>query len=187
MSDRTGSKHIWRMNVDGSNPLQLTSNSGERWPRCSPDGEWVVYASIADPPGLFKVSIEGGTPVPLTNKTSTYPAISPDGNMIATGYFEDPGANKTAIYSFQGGEPLKILDFSSFYISWAPDGRSLTYIDGHSAANIVSQQMTGDSSTKELTHFKDGVVLAFDWSRDGKLAFSHKVITSDAVMLTDVK
>ncbi len=185
MSDRTGARHIWRMNVDGGNPRQLTSNSGERWPRCSPDGKWVVYASIANPPGLFKVSIEGGAPVPLTNKTSTYPAISPDGSMIATGYFEDPGANKTAIYSFQGGEPLKILDFSSFYISWTPDGRSLTYVDGD-RSNIVSQQMAG-SSAKELTHFKEGVVLAFDWSRDGKLACSHKVITSDAVMLTDLK
>jgi Tol biopolymer transport system component len=133
------------------------------------------------------VSIEGGTPAPLTNKTSMYPAISPDGSMIATGYFEDPGASKTAIYSFQGREPLRILDFSSFYISWAPDGRSLTYIDGHHASNIVSQQMTGDSSIKELTHFKDGVVFAFDWSRDGKLACSRKVITSDAVMLTDLR
>ena len=44
----------------------LTSNSGERWPRCSPDGKWVVYASIANPPGLFKVSIEGGAPVPVS-------------------------------------------------------------------------------------------------------------------------
>jgi Tol biopolymer transport system component/DNA-binding winged helix-turn-helix (wHTH) protein len=186
MSDRTGSKHIWRMNVDGSTPLQLTSNSGERWPRCSPDGKSVVYASVANPPGLFKVSIEGGTPVPLTNKTSTYPAISPDGSMIATGYFELPGANKTAIYSFQGGEPLKILDFSSFYLSWAPDGRSLTYIDRHRVSNIVNQQIAG-SSANELTHFKDGVVVAFDWSRDGKLAYSHKVVTSDAIMLTDLK
>lgn len=186
MSDRTGSKHIWRMNVDGSNPLQLTSNSGERWPRCSPDGKWVVYASITNPHGLFKVSIEGGTPVLLTNKTPTYPAISPDGSMIATGYFEDPGASKTAIYPFQGGEPLKILDFSSPYISWTPDGRSLTYIDRHRVSNIVNQQIAG-SSANELTHFKDGVVVAFDWSRDGKLAYSHKVVTSDAVMLTDLK
>jgi len=186
MSDRTGARHIWRINIDGSNPRQLTSNSGERWPRCSPDGKWVVYASIANPSGLFKVSIEGGAPVLLTNKTSTYPAISPDGSVIAAGYFEDKGANKTAIYSFQGGSPLEILDFSSFYISWTPDGRSLAYIDEHHV-NIVSRQMDARGSAKELTHFKEGVVVAFDWSRDGKLACSHKVITSDAVMLTDLK
>lgn len=106
--------------------------------------------------------------------------------MIATGYFEDPGANKTAIYSFQGGEPLKILDVSSFYIAWTPDGRNLAYIDGHAVSNIVSRGVTG-SSSEELTHFTEGKITAFDWSREGKLACSHKVTTSDAVMLTDLK
>lgn len=187
MSDRTGSRHIWRMNIDGTNPRQLTNNSDERWPRCSPDGKWVVYASIVNPTGLFKVSIDGGTPVHLTDKTSTYPAVSPDGSVIATGYFEAQGANKTAIYSFQGGDPLEILDFASFFISWTPDGRGLAYINQQGISNIVSQQMDGGGSLKQLTHFKDGVVVAFDWSRDGELVCSHKVITSDAVMLTDLE
>jgi Tol biopolymer transport system component len=185
-SDRTGTKHIWRMNIDGGNPLQLTSNNGERWPRCSADGRWVIYASIGSPPGLFKVSIEGGTPARLTNTNATYPAISPDGRMIATGYFEDPGANKIAIYGSQGGMPLKILDISSFYISWTPDGRSLAYIDGHGTANVLSQDVSGNSPRK-LTHFNEGVVTAFDWSREGKLALSHRVITSDAVMIKDLR
>lgn len=187
MSDRTGTRAIWRIDIDGRNPRQLTNNGGERWPRCSPDGKWVVYASIANPSGLFRVSIEGGAPEPLTNKTSTYPAISPDGSLIATGYFEAQGANKTAIYSFQGGDPLEILDFTSFYVSWTPDGRSLTYIDQHGVSNILSQQLDGRGSPKQLTHFKDGVVVAFDWSRDGELVCSHKVVTSDAVMFTDFK
>jgi Tol biopolymer transport system component/DNA-binding winged helix-turn-helix (wHTH) protein len=187
MSDRTGTRHIWRMNIDGTNAQQLTSNSDERWPSCSPDGKWVVYASMTNPLGLFKVSIEGGAPVRLTNKRSAYPAISPNGSLIATGYFEAPGANKTAIYSFQGGDPLEILDFFSFHVSWTPDGRSLTYIDQRGVSNITSRPIDGRSSTKQLTHFSDGVVVAFDWSRDGELVCSHKVVTSDAVMLTDLR
>ena len=185
MSARTGIRHIWRMNIDGSNPRQLTNGGGERWPRLTPDGKWVVYASITNPLGLFKVSIEGGPVVPLTNKAPGYPAISPDGTMIASGYFEEPGANKTAIYSFGGGEPLRVLDFSSSYISWTPDGRALTYIDAGPSTNIFSRDIAG-SSAKALTRFKQGSVLAFDWSRDGKLAYSYRVTTSDVVMLTSL-
>jgi Tol biopolymer transport system component len=172
------------MNLDGSNLTQLTNGSDARWPRCAPDGQWVVYLSLSNPIGLFKVSILGGDPVQLTDKTSNSPAISPDGKLIATGYREDPGADKVAIYSIDGGAPLKILNFSSSYICWNPDGSGLTYIDQHKR-NIVSQPIEG-APPIQLTHFKDGEITAFDWSRDGRLTCSRKVVIADAVLISNV-
>ena len=183
MSNRTGSNQIWRMNLDGSNLKQLTKGSDERWPRCTPDSQWVVYASLSDPTGLFKVSMEGGDPVQLTDKTPTFPAISPDGKLIVTGYREDPGADKTAIYSCDSGAPLKILSFSSPYTCWKPDGSGLTYIDPQ-RRNIVSQPI--DGPPVQLTHFKDGAITAFDWSRAGKLLCSRKVVIADAVIINEL-
>lgn len=184
MSDRTGSHHIWRMNIDGSNPKQLSSGGDARWPRCTPDNKWVVYASLMNPTGLFKVSIDGGDPVQLTDKAPTFPAISPDGRLISVGYFEDPGANKTAIYSFDGGTLFKIMSFSNSYACWTPDGRSLAYINRQGIPNIVSHPMDG-RPPRQLTYFTDGDLVGFDWSRDGKLACSRKVFTADAVMISD--
>ena len=40
-SDLKGKRHIWRMNIDGSNPVQLTDGAGEDHPYCSSDGQWV--------------------------------------------------------------------------------------------------------------------------------------------------
>lgn len=184
MSNRTGNQHIWRVNIDGSNPKQLSSGGDARWPRCAPDNKWVVYASIVNPTGLFKVPIDGGDPVQLTDKAPTYPAISPDGRLISVGYFEDPGAARTAIYAFDGGAPLKILSFFNFFYCWTPDGRSLAYISRHGTPNVVSQPMDG-GPPRRLTYFANGDLVGFDWSRDGKLACSRRVVTADAVIISD--
>ena len=184
MSNRTGANNIWRIDIDGGNPKQLTSGSDARWPRCAPNSHWVVYASIGNPAGLYKVSIDGGDSVRLTDKAPTAPSISPDGKLIASGYFEDPEANRTAVYSFDGGAPVKILSFFSL-MCWTPNGRNLTYIDRHGAPNIVSQSIEG-GQPRQITYFKDGEVVGFDWSLDGKLACSRKVVTADAVMINDL-
>jgi Tol biopolymer transport system component len=172
------------MDIDGGNPKQLTGGTDARWPRCAPDSHWVLYASIANPTGLFKVSIDGGEPVRLTDKATTHPTISPDGKLIACGYFEEPGANRIAVFSFDGGAPLKIFSFFSL-VCWTTEGRNLTYINGRGVPNIVNQSIEG-GQPKQITFFKDGQVVGFDWSRDGKLACSRKVVTADAVMINDL-
>jgi Tol biopolymer transport system component len=181
VSNRTGSNQIWRMNLDGTDPKQLTNANDPRWPRCTPDSQWVVYASLSNPAGIYKVSIEGGDSVQLTDGVPLHPAISPDGKLLATAYREDPGADKTAVYSFNGGAPLKVLNFSSSYLSWQLDGNSLAYIDQHKR-NIISQPIDGPQV--QLTHFKDGTITAFDWSRDGRLACVRKVVIADAVVVS---
>jgi Tol biopolymer transport system component len=185
MSNRAGANSIWRMDIDGNNPKQLTSGGDARWPRCAPDSRWVVYASIGKPNGLFKISIDGGDPVQLTDKTPRSPAISPDGKLIATDYHEDPEAKKTAIYSSEGRGPLKILNFSNL-VCWTPDGRSLTYIDRQGIPNNIVSQPNEGGLPRQLTHFKDGQIVDFDWSRGGKLACSRKVVTADAVIINDL-
>lgn len=186
MSNRTGTNAIWRMNLDGSNAKPLTSEGDARWPRCSPDSQWVFYALLSDPAGLYKIPIEGGNPVRLTEVRPTQPAISPNGKQIATGYFEDPGANKAAVYSSEGGAPLKVLNLSGFYLRWTPDGKALMNIDRQGIPNIVIQPLAGGPA-KQLTHFKDGSIQSCDWSREGRLACSRKVAISDAIIVNGVE
>ena len=87
-----GVRHIWRMDIDGGNPIQLTNGTGEDRPACSPDGRWVVYTSLdskgRERPTLWKVSIDGGAPVQLTDEWTNGPSVSPDGKLIACLYSE---------------------------------------------------------------------------------------------------
>lgn len=196
VSDRTGERNIWRTEVDGSNPTQLTRSSGGGLfmrPVCSPDSKWVVYTSGHVPnETLWKVPIDGGDPVQLTEKRSAYPAISPDGKLIACYYWGGPNAEGIALIPFEGGSPLRILRIQppSYFpadLRWTPDGNSLTYTDIHgTGSNIWYQPLDGNPS-KPLSDFKDGqpsTLLGFDWSRDGgQLAFSRRVPTSDIILI----
>jgi Tol biopolymer transport system component len=72
------------MDSDGSNPVRLTTGNGEKVPRCSPDGKWVIYHSVAASDefySLWKIPIEGGQPVRLADRTYAA-SISPDGKRI---------------------------------------------------------------------------------------------------------
>jgi Tol biopolymer transport system component len=45
-SDATGTRHIWRMDIDGNNLKQLTNGEGEETPHCSHDGRCLVYTKL---------------------------------------------------------------------------------------------------------------------------------------------
>jgi eukaryotic-like serine/threonine-protein kinase len=189
ISDRTGTHHVWRIDIDGSNPRQLTNGEGEYWPRCSPDGQWVVYQLGVSTSSVWKVPIEGGEAKQVIDKVSGGSlAISPDGKWIASLHVE-PNAINTAIYPFEGGEPKKILDLLSFYFRWTPDGRSLAYADRaqNYFSNISSQTVDGGIQ-KQLTDFKSDRIFGFDWSRDGKqLALARGNITHDVVLISNFR
>src|SRR5262245_50705820 len=107
VSDRSGYGNIWRMDIDGGNPKQLTHGKGDFYPALSPDGKWVVYSSWdGGEAALWKVSIDGGEPVRLVRGAYASPVISPDGKWIS--YFnqnEKENKGRIALLPFAGGEP----------------------------------------------------------------------------------
>ena len=162
VSNRAGQLNIWRMDADGSNFKQLTNGSMEYAPYCSPDNRWVVYhaRTTGKFATLWKVPIDGGDPVELTDKPATFPVVSPDGKMIACNYGVDQGDLnrwRIAIIPFAGGQPLKTLDVPTYpmrQIQWSPDGRALTYLDvREGVSNIWSSPLDG-SPPHQLTDFK---------------------------------
>jgi Tol biopolymer transport system component len=48
-SSRSGAVHIWKMNQDGSNPTQVTSDAATQdwFPHPSPDGRWLLFLATA--------------------------------------------------------------------------------------------------------------------------------------------
>jgi serine/threonine protein kinase/Tol biopolymer transport system component len=198
-SNRSGNPHIWRMDIDGSNSRQLTSGNLDFLPQCSPDGKWVVYTSLSDRPSLWKVLIDGGEAVQLSDQSvrARSPAISPDGKQIAFSYRPQSTNSWTiAVMPFAGGQPTRIFsteltikaDIALDTIRWTADGRALTYIDtSKGVSNIWTQPLDG-SPSKHLTDFKTHRIFNFDWSRDGKwLALARGTVTNDVVLIEDLK
>ena len=185
------------MDPDGGNLKQLTDGSGDLFPQTSPDGRWVLFQSTrSGSTRVWKVSIDGGEPVRLTDKWTANPTVSPDGNVIACFYREDhPNAPaKVAIIPFAGGDPVKVLNLPrpSFSgpagLRWTPDGRALTFVDTTGGvSNIWSLPLDG-GPPKQLTNFKTDQIFWFDFSRDGKnLAVSRGKQTSDVILIKDFR
>jgi eukaryotic-like serine/threonine-protein kinase len=192
VSDRTGSLHVWRTDIDGANPKQLTNSPLESWdlgPDFSPDGKWVVYIKWGPEQGIWKVPIEGGNPVRLNNAEAHSPAVSPDGRWIAYSY-SDPLAVPTrgvAIMPFEGGT-TKRLEISPQALRWDPDGRSLLYTKNEGGVENIWRQPIAGETPKEITHFSSDLIFYFDVSRDGKrLVMDRGRVTSDVVLIRDVK
>jgi Tol biopolymer transport system component/DNA-binding winged helix-turn-helix (wHTH) protein len=194
VSDRAGALNIWRMDIDGSNPKQLTRGKSEMQPDCSPDSQWVVYTSnYKGIQTLWRVSIDGGNPTQLTDYHSSKPLISPDGKQIACAHIDEqetPAKWVALIIPVAGGNPTEKFDIQppgprqSF--RWSRSGREMTYIVNRAGvSNIWSQSLDG-LPPKQLTDFKSGLILAFDWSPDGKqLALARGSNSSDVVLITD--
>ncbi len=186
ISTRSGAPHIWRMDNDGANLKQLTNGIAEINPTTTPDGQWILYQNINDL-GLWKVSINGGDPVRLTDKLTTQPAISPDGKLMACRYREeDLSPYKLGIFDLASGQIVKTIDgpTNDNALRWSVDGRSVLYSERRTGvSNIWSQPIDG-GPPKQLTNFKSDLIFGYDLSKDGKaLVLAKGAVSSDVVLI----
>jgi serine/threonine protein kinase/Tol biopolymer transport system component len=196
-SNRSGIFQIWRMDRDGSNPVQLTfGNSESHWPRFTGDGKSVIYQHFE--PGvsatLWRVPMEGGTSIKITEGDAVRPAVSPDGKWLAFWQTVDrPNSPwRLALFSLESGKQVRTFDLAptvqiswDTVLRWSGDGSSLTYLDNRGGVDNVWAQPIDGGPAKQLTTFTDSKIFSFDWSRNGNLTASRGVITSDVVLISD--
>src|SRR2546423_2055068 len=200
-SVRESKRNLWRINSDGSNPKHLTSGFVDLLPSFSPDSQWVLYSSLHSSGRLtlWKVAVEGGDPVQVSDSHAAAPVVSPDGKFIAYLYPEraniqatiNAPPNKIAVIYFDGVAPIKTFEIPpsaaiGVTLRWSQDGRSLLYTaTKNNVTNIWSQPLDG-SAPKQLTNFTEYLMNTFNYSRDGHtLACTRGTVIRDAVLISD--
>lgn len=192
-SDRAGRFNIWRVDLDGSNLKQLTGGDSDLYPHCTSDSQWVVYQRGEMEQRLWKVPIDGGETVQLTETRARRPSVSADGQLIAYHYL-DPDVERSrwriGVVSSDGGQPLQRFDFpptvapGGRFVHWSPDRQSIAYPNSPGGVSDIWLQPLDGSNPRRLTDFKAEQIIAFDWSRDGRsLAVVRNVETSDVVLI----
>jgi Tol biopolymer transport system component len=182
--------NIWRMGADGSNAKQLTQGGSDVSPTFSPDGKWIVYQShVSGRPHLWKVPIDGGQAVQLTNVTSWPPSVSPDGKYIACGYWDEQLNSQFAvvIIPFDGGQPIKSFNIPIGLMRWTADSSGLMFIDNRGGVSNIWLQPLAGGAPKQITDFKSDLIFSFDWSRDRQLACSRGIATGDVFIISNLK
>jgi Tol biopolymer transport system component len=193
-SDRNGSQDIYVMDADGSNVVQVTSEtSDEVYPEWSPDGKTLVFCIatyIRDRQELFLVNLDGtdmrqitdsgdvnlyprwavSDPVaPVKIPTNTKIAFVSDRDGYPNIYLMDPSGNNLS--------KLTDNEYSDLNPNWSPNGEQLTFSsdrDGNSEIYVMKtngthqQNLTNESSDDNQPSWsQDGEHLAFTTDRDG--------------------
>lgn len=189
-SSRTRRDQIWRMDADGSNSTQLTTQGGFRV-ACSPDGQWVVYENDVDGMWtLWRIPIQGGNPEQLTKVQSSNPALSPDGQMLAYKDNTISERSRVVIIPSGGGPEIKSFDIQvgNGKIHWTPDGRNLAYVDFLSENHEIKLQPLAGGQPQTLLRVPGDQIFNFAFSPDGKsLAYSSGRATTDLVTLAEAE
>jgi Tol biopolymer transport system component len=120
-----GGGDIWTMNADGTNPVQLTTNSSEDWcPKFSPDGSKIAFQSKRDGNHeIYVMNSDGSNPIRLTNNSANDedPNWSPDGKTIAFVSMRD-GHYEIYTMNAEGSNQMRVTTTSGNAIDpdWKP-------------------------------------------------------------------
>jgi len=201
-SNRAGAFGIWRMNSDGSSPVQLTNpgNGMDGQFDITSDSKNIIFSrhkSDGSKMSLMKISVEDGEAaqfLPDSQTSNMLPQISSNGNLLAYHAFEftnDPSHFKRTVNIVNLKEANleksnKKLETSLTPIfRWSPDNKSLTYINRTGIENLWRISID-DKKETPITAFNSGNITNFTWSRNGKKLFIVRgVVNSDLVLVKD--
>ena len=206
ISSRTGNGDIYLLTLATGDLKRLTFDDGldqlDGWSR---DGRWIYFSSTSRDIGglndLYRVSVNGGTPMPVSADRYTnefFCAPSPDGKTlafsargIASGQWWRKGhshIDESEIWllrSFDAGTGTyeRVTapgGAKELWPMWGADGRTLFYVsDRTDAGNKNGAQniwttTPGGSGARRLSNFTDGRVLWPSISYDGReVVFEH--------------
>ena len=192
-SNRAGTQDIWVMPAAGGQARQVAGGPGmELLPGWSPDGAWLAYSSRpgqeqedAQKTSLWMVPAQGGTPIQLTDPTTSglaafVPRWSPDGTRIAyNAALLAPSSLDLCVMDLSSGVSRVVADqaVGGFDApgAWSPDGQWIAYVSrGPEGRDLWKIPAPGGESV-QIT--RGGAVASgwvdVVWSPDGRrLAFT---------------
>jgi Tol biopolymer transport system component len=192
-STRSGSSQVWRMNVDGTNQVQLTKREGGYPAFVAPDGKWVYFESGLHQT-LWRVSTEGGDETEVSKATIGNPAFSPDGTLVAY-FFRDESDNRLKIgvrlVENQTVSRIFALPDNTYYrgrIAWINDNKSFYYVTINGSQNSLWLQSLDNDTPQLVGNLGSDEIPYFAVSSDkNTFAFIRGKYLHDAVLIEGLK
>ncbi len=176
-TDGGESGNIWVMNVDGTNPVQLTTSGSEFYPSWSPDGNQILYTSTSDGDGdIYVMNADGSSKTNITNNgDGEYGGSwSPDGSQIV--FTSDREGNPEIFVSnADGTNTQKLTDNSAndTYPVWSPDGSKIGFYTNRSGSIQLYSMNTNGSNQQLLADVSSTDIYTLSWSPDGSQIVFH--------------
>ena len=195
---RGNGSDIWRMDADGSNPVQLTHDKSALLPVCSFDGSMITF-DYEDQLSSWRMGIDGTNPTSLNlrNQTSPFVSLSKDNKLVLyrLGHPDTPQRRDELVaVPVAGGQPVFSFETPVGGIvgqglpQWSPDGHGVDITLTRGGATNVWRQPIPSGPLKQITNFPSGIVRSYHWSPDGKILFiTRGSQSSDIILLKSAK
>lgn len=190
VSNRSGARELWRTNIDGSNPKQLTQGvRAVEHIAVSRDSSFVIFTQAEG--NIWRVPIEGGTTnVFAETGMVMMPQFSPDGRKVLGVTFDD-GKYVLRLFDIEGegARLFKTIELPAYgEVRWFPDGQSVVFCKTLGRVSNLWQLPIDGGQAKQLTNFLSEQITDFAFSPDGtQIAIARGPTISDAVLITATK
>jgi Tol biopolymer transport system component len=183
---------LYVMQADGTNARVVTDSLDlQGAPAWAPDGQSILSAaSDHGVPHLFRVPIDGRSPVPFVQEYSVDPAWAPDGQFVV---YSGPDIGTTfsvkAVTAAAAAHPLPALTLTrgARHMTFLPGGRALVFLRGeiqHKNLWLIDLETGAERQLTNLT--PDFDIRDFDISPDGREVVLERVQEHSDVMLLDL-
>src|ERR1700722_329755 len=187
---RSGKPQLHVLSSDGAELQPIAEGIAVQGTSCwSPDARWIVTGgSDGTGPGLFKIPLDGGSPVRLVAGEALNPVWSPDGNLIVyAGTNVRTFAPLLAVHPDGTSVELPQISLRRLgeRVRFSPDGRSLVYMRGLLASQDFWLLDLGSMKSRPLTSPQNRATMqTFDVTSDGKqIVFDRLRENSQVVMI----
>jgi serine/threonine protein kinase/Tol biopolymer transport system component len=137
---------LWKVGIDGGEPVELNDQYWEELPSVSPDGNRIAFQYFevggSSPVSIGQRSLEGGEITKVADspfRINPTMRWTPDGSAIA--YIDNRGeAGNIWALPVGGGAPKQLTDFKSdsvFWFDWSRDGKQLAVARGSQISDVV--------------------------------------------------
>jgi len=189
---RSGKRQLNILSSDGAELQPIAEGIVAQGSSCwSPDGRWIVTGgSDATGLGLFKISLDGGSPVRLVSGPALNPVWSPDGTLIVyAGTNVSTFAPLLAVRPDGTGVELPHISLRRLgeHVRFSPDGKSLIYMQGLLASQDFWLLDLASMKSRPLTRLQNRAAMrTFDVTTDGKQIVFDRLRENSQVVMIDL-
>jgi dipeptidyl aminopeptidase/acylaminoacyl peptidase len=184
---------VYLLSADGAEVQPLTDTiDAEGAAAWSPDGKWIATSGKnSGQSGLFKIPVEGGTPVQLVRGATLDPEWSPVGDLIVyTG--ANVGSLAPLLAVRPDGMPVSLpaiqLRRGGSRARFLPDGSGLIYMQGVNTSQDFWLLDWSTRKSRQLTRLENkGAMRSFDITPDGKQIVFDRFRENSDIVLIDLR
>jgi Tol biopolymer transport system component len=189
---RNGKRQLHVLSSDGAELQPIAEGIDVQGSSCwSPDGKWILTGgNSVTGPGLFKIPVNGGSPIRLIAGPALNPVWSPDGSLIVYA-----GTNVRTFAPLLAirpdGTSVKLPEITlrrlGERVRFLPDSKSLIYMQGLQESQDFWLLDLASMRSRPLTRLQNRAAMrTFDVTSDGKQIVFDRLNENSQVVMIDL-